>query len=119
MGATTRMTFKDRLYPPPGLRVLVTAGASGIGAAIASAFAETGAGIHICDIDDAALAAFRKRFPSCQATRADVADEMQVSAMFEIHRATFGGLDDISSRKEPGSSRKNPGVARQAQSMFA
>jgi sugar lactone lactonase YvrE len=33
------MTFRDRLYPSPGLRVLVTAGASGIGAAIASAFA--------------------------------------------------------------------------------
>ena len=32
------MTFQDRLYPPQGLRVLVTAGASGIGAAIASAF---------------------------------------------------------------------------------
>lgn len=89
----TGMTFKDRLYPPPGLRVLVTAGASGIGAAIASAFAETGAGIHICDIDDAALAAFRKGFPSCQATKADVADEKQVASMFENQRAKFGGLD--------------------------
>ena len=68
------MTFQDRLYPPTGLRVLVTAGASGIGAAIASAFAEMGAEIHICDIDDAALAAFQQRFPSCQATHADVAD---------------------------------------------
>jgi NAD(P)-dependent dehydrogenase (short-subunit alcohol dehydrogenase family) len=46
-----------------GLRVLVTAGASGIGAAIASAFAETGAEIHICDIDDAALAAFQEARP--------------------------------------------------------
>ena len=80
------MTFQDRLYPPPGLRVLVTAGASGIGAAIASAFAETGAKIHVCDIDDAALAAFQKRFPSCQATNADVADEAQVAALFETQR---------------------------------
>ncbi|MGC1872778.1 MAG: SDR family oxidoreductase [Acidobacteriaceae bacterium] len=87
------MTFKDRLYPRPGMRVLVTAGASGIGAAIASAFAETGADIHICDIDDAALAAFQKRFPSCQATHADVADAAQVSALFETQRARFGGLD--------------------------
>ena len=55
------MTFQDRLYPPKGLRVLVTAGGSGIGAAIASAFAETGAEIHVCDIDDGALAAFQKR----------------------------------------------------------
>lgn len=87
------MTFKDRLYPPPGLRVLVTAGASGIGAVIASAFAETGASVHICDLDDAALAAFQKDFPSCKASHADVADEAQVAAMFEAHRASFGGLD--------------------------
>ena len=75
------MTFKERLYPPQGLRVLVTAGASGIGAAIATAFAETGAEIHVCDIDDAALAAFQKSFPSCQATHADVADEKQVASL--------------------------------------
>jgi NAD(P)-dependent dehydrogenase (short-subunit alcohol dehydrogenase family) len=87
------MTFKDRLYPPSGLRVLVTAGASGIGAVIASAFAETGAGIHICDIDDAALAAFQKSLPSCKATKADVADGEQVAAMFDTQRARFGGLD--------------------------
>ena len=87
------MTFQDQLYPPKGLRVLVTAGASGIGAAIATAFAETGAKIHICDIDDAALAAFEKRLPCCQATHADVADEKQVAALFEAQRAKFDGLD--------------------------
>jgi NAD(P)-dependent dehydrogenase (short-subunit alcohol dehydrogenase family) len=87
------MTFKERLYPPPGLRVLVTAGASGIGAAIATAFAETGAEIHVCDIDPAALCAFQKCFPSAQATRADVADEAQVASLFETQRARFGGLD--------------------------
>ncbi|MGD0892302.1 MAG: SDR family oxidoreductase [Terracidiphilus sp.] len=87
------MTFQDRLNPPRGLRVLVTAGASGIGAAIASAFTETGAEVHVCDIDDAALAAFQKTNPSCQATHADVADETQVAALFEVQRARFNGLD--------------------------
>jgi len=87
------MTFQDRLYPPKGLRVLVTAGGSGIGAAIASAFAETGAEIHVCDIDDVALAAFQKRFPSCVATHADVAYETQVASLFETQRDRFGGLD--------------------------
>lgn len=87
------MTYKERLYPAPGLRVLVTAGASGIGAAIASAFAETRASVHICDVDDAGLAAFRKNFPSCLATKADVSDGEQVAGLFEIHRARFGGLD--------------------------
>jgi NAD(P)-dependent dehydrogenase (short-subunit alcohol dehydrogenase family) len=88
-----KMSFQERLYPPQGLRVLVTAGASGIGAAIASAFSELGGQIHVCDIDDAALATFQKRFPSCQATHADVADETQVAALFETQRARFGGLD--------------------------
>jgi len=87
------MTFKDRLYPPSGLRVLVTAGASGLGAAIASGFAETGAKIHICDIDDAALAAFQKSFPDVQVTNADVADAKQVASLFETQRARIGGLD--------------------------
>lgn len=87
------MTFKERLYPPSGLRVLVTAGASGIGASIASAFAETGAMLHICDIDDVALAAFRRRFPSCVATRSDVADQAQVTSLFELQRTKCGGLD--------------------------
>lgn len=87
------MTFQDRLQPPKGLRVLVTAGASGIGTSIASAFEETGAEIHICDVDDAALAAFQKSFPSCQATHADVGEAMQVATLFEVQRSRFGGLD--------------------------
>ena len=87
------MTFKERLYPPPGLRVLVTAGAAGIGAAIASAFTEMGAEIHVCDIDAAALNTFQKGFPSSQVTCADVADEAQVASLFETQRTRFGGLD--------------------------
>jgi len=88
-----KMTFRDRLYPPPGLRVLVTGAASGIGAAIAAAFVETGAKVHICDIDNAALAAFKERFHSCQATNADVANEKHVVSVIEAQRANFGGLD--------------------------
>lgn len=93
MDAKKKTTFKERLYPPSGLRVLVTAGAAGIGAAIASAFDETGAQIHICDIDDAALATFRQSFPKSQASKADVADEKQVASIFETQRKKFGGLD--------------------------
>lgn len=73
--------------------MLVTAGASGIGASVALAFAETGAAIHICDIDAAASAAFQKKLPSCKVTHADVADPVQVAALFEAQRAEFNGLD--------------------------
>ena len=45
-------TDKEKL---PQLRVLVTAGAGGIGRVIAESFAQTGARLHICDIADVAL----------------------------------------------------------------
>ncbi len=93
MSSEERLSYRERLYPQPGLRVLVTAGASGIGAAIAAAFAETGAEIHICDVDEVALAAFARRFAKCRATVADVADAAQVAALFEAQRERFGGLD--------------------------
>ena len=74
------------------MRVLVTAGASGIGHAIAKAFSAEGARVWICDIDDAALASAFPNDPDVTARRADVADEGQVEALFaEIHQG--GALD--------------------------
>ena len=47
----------ERAFAPLSpLRVVVTAGASGIGRAIAEAFDASGARVRICDIDGAALA---------------------------------------------------------------
>ncbi len=45
------------------LRVLVTAGASGIGLATARAFARDGARVHVCDIDTTALGALAASDP--------------------------------------------------------
>ena len=47
-----------------GLRVLVTAGASGIGLEIARSFIREGARVHICDIDVVALASGTASDPS-------------------------------------------------------
>jgi NAD(P)-dependent dehydrogenase (short-subunit alcohol dehydrogenase family) len=47
-----------------GLRVFVTAGASGIGRAIALAFSAEGARVHVCDIDRAASARPSRTRPS-------------------------------------------------------
>ncbi|WP_027135562.1 SDR family oxidoreductase [Geminicoccus roseus] len=76
-----------------GRRVLVTAGASGIGRAIVDTLAEAGARIHVCDVDEAALAALRQARPEVGTSVADVSDEGQVDRMFDEVQATLGGLD--------------------------
>ena len=76
-----------------GLKVLVTAGAAGIGKAIAETFAAHGARVHICDVDDKALASFRKENPSMGATKADVAIPGDVDRLFEDVQRSLGGLD--------------------------
>jgi NAD(P)-dependent dehydrogenase (short-subunit alcohol dehydrogenase family) len=76
-----------------GLRVLVTAGAGGIGLEIARAFVAEGARVHVCDVDDAALGALAASDPTLTASRADVADRGDVSRLFDEALARLGGLD--------------------------
>ena len=75
------------------LRVLVTAGAGGIGLEIARAFVREGAKVHICDVDAAALAAAKKSDPQLTQSVCDVADRGQVSKLFEGALEALGGLD--------------------------
>jgi NAD(P)-dependent dehydrogenase (short-subunit alcohol dehydrogenase family) len=76
-----------------GLRVLITAGAGGIGLKVAEAFLREGARVHVCDVDDKALAGLKRSHPSLTASRADVADRGQVAALFKEALAALGGLD--------------------------
>jgi NAD(P)-dependent dehydrogenase (short-subunit alcohol dehydrogenase family) len=76
-----------------GKRVLVTAGAAGIGRAIADAFLAEDARVWICDIDSEALAATRGAHPELGTSRTDVANEGAVDAMFEALGQALGGLD--------------------------
>ena len=77
----------------PGLRAIVTAGAGGIGRAIVDALIDHGARVHICDVDPAALEAFRAEHKEAGATLADVSDERDVERLFAEARAGLGGLD--------------------------
>jgi NAD(P)-dependent dehydrogenase (short-subunit alcohol dehydrogenase family) len=76
-----------------GLRVLVTAGANGIGLAIARAFVSEGARVHICDVDDAALTALQQSDPALTSSRCDVSDRTAVETLFKDAQRTLGGLD--------------------------
>src|SRR5579863_5631104 len=78
---------------PPGLRVLVTAGASGIGRAIADLLLSHGARVHICDVSEAFLADFAKAWPEAGRSKADVSSEADVARLFDDVRAGLGGLD--------------------------
>ncbi|MEM7295237.1 MAG: SDR family NAD(P)-dependent oxidoreductase [Pseudomonadota bacterium] len=70
------------------MRVLITAGGSGIGRAMAEAFAARGAEVWVADVDDAALA----NCPGAwRARRCDVANEAQVAALL----GEIGGPLDV------------------------
>jgi len=78
-----------------GLRVVVTAGASGIGRAIADLLIARGARVLICDVADEWLADFRAAHPDAGATRADVAVEADVDRLFAAAQSSLGGLDAL------------------------
>lgn len=76
-----------------GLRVLITAGAGGIGLEIARAFVREGARVFVCDVDTKALAGLQKSDPKLGQIHCDVADRTAVARMFGEATAFLGGLD--------------------------
>src|SRR5262245_4781840 len=74
-------------------RVLITAGASGIGRELARAFAAAGARVGVVDIDEPALAALRAEIPTLMAERCDLADLAQIERVIPRVITALGGLD--------------------------
>ncbi|WP_394181736.1 SDR family oxidoreductase [Yoonia maritima] len=87
------MSYIERMRPEPGKKVLITAGASGIGAAIAKAYLEAGAKVAICDVDRAAIEQFTSENTGVCGIVADVSDPIAVSNMLETVERDLGGLD--------------------------
>jgi NAD(P)-dependent dehydrogenase (short-subunit alcohol dehydrogenase family) len=76
-----------------GLRVLVTAGAGGIGLEIVRSFLREGARVHLCDVDEAALAALAGSHPEVTVSTTDIADRAAVARLFDDALSALGGLD--------------------------
>jgi len=74
-------------------RVLITAGAAGIGCEFVRAFAATGARVFVCDIDTTALEAIAKEVPGLIARPCDMARRAEIERMVPDAVQKLGGLD--------------------------
>jgi NAD(P)-dependent dehydrogenase (short-subunit alcohol dehydrogenase family) len=74
-------------------RVLITAGAGGIGREIARAFTAQAGKVYVCDIDETALTAIRKEIPGVTAAHCDMASRTAIERMVPEAVAALGGLD--------------------------
>jgi NAD(P)-dependent dehydrogenase (short-subunit alcohol dehydrogenase family) len=75
------------------LRVLVTAGGSGIGRTIAESFAAAGAKVHVTDAAESTLAAAVEAVPGLTGTVGDAANIKDVERAFRDVSSSLGGLD--------------------------
>ena len=74
-------------------RVIVTAGASGIGLAIAKKFLAQGAKVFICDVMQETLDTALLENPGMQGDLADVGNPQQVETFFNSAMTAMGGID--------------------------
>jgi len=77
------------------LRVLISGGSSGIGAAIAHSLAEQGHRIFICARRADRLAAVAQDFPNIEALVCDVSDEGQIERLFTALESKADALDVV------------------------
>jgi NAD(P)-dependent dehydrogenase (short-subunit alcohol dehydrogenase family) len=83
--------FKEVDYN--GKRVLITAGADGLGLEMARVFHDAGAQVLVCDVNESRLRDLNRELPAIHTVVADVSDEVSVGKLFEQVRAKLGGLD--------------------------
>lgn len=95
MVGTIPLSAEDLLSGLRGQRVLITAGAAGIGRAIADMLVLLGARVAICDISRIALEDAASGLDLAAAVEADVSNEDDVDRLMKDVRAKLGGLDAL------------------------
>ena len=76
-------------------KVLITAGATGIGKATAIALLNAGAQVHVCDIDADALDQLKQPYPLLLTSVTNVAEPDEVAKMFVQLQQEFSGQLDF------------------------
>jgi NAD(P)-dependent dehydrogenase (short-subunit alcohol dehydrogenase family) len=74
-------------------RVLITAGAAGIGREFACAFAANSAKVFVCDVDEKALGEIAKEIPGLITARCDMSKRAEIEALVPAAVAALGGLN--------------------------
>jgi NAD(P)-dependent dehydrogenase (short-subunit alcohol dehydrogenase family) len=74
-------------------KVLVTAGAAGIGLEIVKAFTATGATVFVCDVNEQALEELKRQVPDVLTHTCDVSKLSEVESMVAAGAKALGGLD--------------------------
>jgi NAD(P)-dependent dehydrogenase (short-subunit alcohol dehydrogenase family) len=87
------MNTFELLKPKAGLRVFISGGATGIGAAIAQAFLQVHANVYICDVDRSAVEKAKQHNPTLHTGIADVGKRVQVDSVIDNAATKLGGLD--------------------------
>lgn len=91
---STAVMEKAAVYPSlSGRNVLVTGGATGIGAALVQAFAQQNANVAFLDINDEAGAELAAGLPGVRFRHCDLRDLDQLRETLEAFEAELGGFD--------------------------
>lgn len=74
-------------------RVIITAAGAGIGREIAARFADDGALVHVCDVDQQSLDELTTKCPGINATRVDVTHETALDSWLQGALSALDGCD--------------------------